>query len=206
MTEIRFGIVSDVNYHKGTVKVVYTDLDITSPELIVFQGRNKGTKEYSMPEPGEQGLCLISENGGQSFYLGSGYNGQEPVMSNSGKGKFITLYPDGTLIQYDTNASKLNIHCVNEIEIEVPKFKLTSEKIEVVSQNIDIQAQNINVQAQKLDITSKTQITGDTNIDGALGANQGVKAKGDVTADGVSLKTHTHNGVKAGGDKTGIPG
>lgn len=197
MTEIRFGIVSDVNYQKGTVKVVYTDLDITSPELIVFQRRNKGTKEYSMPESGEHGLCLISENGGQSFYLGSGYDEQEPIMSNAGKGKFITLYPDGTVISYDTNEHNLKVQCVDKIDIQAQNIRVTSKNIEIVSENIDIQAQNISVTSKKLDIESKTQITGDTTLNGALKT-----VKGDVAADGVSLKSHVHGGVKAGGDKS----
>lgn len=32
-----------------------------------------------------------------------------------------------------------------------------------------------------------------------------VTVEGDVTADGISLKTHVHSGVESGGDKTGKP-
>ena len=37
------------------------------------------------------------------------------------------------------------------------------------------------------------------NIAGNLDASE------DVTANGISLKTHLHSGVKAGGDNTGGP-
>ncbi len=37
------------------------------------------------------------------------------------------------------------------------------------------------------------------NVKGDLNASE------DVTANGISLTTHLHSGVKAGGDKTGGP-
>ena len=58
---------------------------------------------------------------------------------------------------------------------------------------IEIVAQSIKIDCPK------TQITGDINIKGKLDASE------DVTASGISLKSHSHSKVKAGGDKTGGP-
>lgn len=60
---IRFGTVSIVNNEKGKVKVTFQDLGTQSEELIVYQGRTTGTKEYRMPVVGENGLCLIVDKG-----------------------------------------------------------------------------------------------------------------------------------------------
>lgn len=108
---IRFGTVSIVNHDKGTVKVHFEDIEDQSAELLVYQGRNKATKQYSMPEIGERGLCLIVSNVTSGMYLGSGYDVPEPVMTNAGQGKTITLFSDGTQIIYDENSSKLYINC-----------------------------------------------------------------------------------------------
>ncbi|MBR8701165.1 hypothetical protein IX317_002150 [Fusobacterium sp. DD29] len=177
MTEIRFATVSVVNHKKGTVKAVYNDLGITTPELIVFQGRNKGTKHYSMPEIGENGLCLITETG-RGYYLGSGYDDTEIIMDDAAKGKHITLYPDGTQIEYDESNSTLSINCKNEIKIK---------------------CRSLNVIADEVNITAKTNIKGPVNVQGAVSASE------DVIAGNISLKKHKTKGVKAGNDVSGPP-
>ncbi len=124
---IRYGTVSIVNYEKGTVKAVLEDIEEQTAELIVFQGRNKGIKQYSMPVVGEHGLCLITDNGSSGYYLGAGFNEVEAVMQGSGKGKTITHYSDGTQIIYDENTSKLFIDCKKGIEIVCPQIILTGD-------------------------------------------------------------------------------
>lgn len=124
---IRFGTVSIVNHDKGTVKVHFEDLEDQSAELQVFQGRNKGTKQYSMPQIGERGLCLLVSNGNSGMYLGSGYDLPAPVMSNAGEGKTITVFSDGTQVIYDEKASKLYLDCKKEIEIVCPQIKITGD-------------------------------------------------------------------------------
>ncbi|MEQ3306252.1 phage baseplate assembly protein V [Fusobacterium varium] len=136
MTEIRYGTVSVVDYKEGRVKVVFDDLGTSSADLIVFQLRNKGTKYYSMPEIGEKGLCLIAETGRSGYYLGSGYCLPEPIMEGAEEGKTITLYPDGTRIEYDQKSSKLFIDCKKDIEIICPTITITGD-IKLLG-NIDI--------------------------------------------------------------------
>lgn len=49
------------------------------------------------------------------------------------------------------------------------------------------------------------KIKGDVEIDGALAVSKKVSAEEDVTAAGISLKSHVHSAVKTGTDKSGAP-
>lgn len=119
---IRFGTVSIVNNKKGTVKVTFQDLGTHSEELIVCQGRTTGTKEYKMPVVGENGLCLIVDNGNSGYYLGSGFSLANPVPEGADEGKDIKVYSDGTRIEYDEKTSRLYIDCKKKIEIICPEI------------------------------------------------------------------------------------
>lgn len=48
-------------------------------------------------------------------------------------------------------------------------------------------------------IDADVRITGDLQVDGRIHAD------GDIVADAISLKTHKHGGVQAGGGKTAVP-
>lgn len=119
---IRFGTVSIVNNVKGKVKVTFQDLGTQSEELIVYQGRTTGTKEYQMPVVGENGLCLIVDNGNTGYYLGSGFSLANPVPEGAAEGKDIKVYSDGTRIEYDEKTSRLYIDCKKKIEIICPEI------------------------------------------------------------------------------------
>lgn len=147
---IRYGTVSIVNYKTGRVKVEYEDIGEQSDELIVFQGRNKGKSDYSMPAIGEHGLCLIVDNGDTGYYLGAGFNNKFPVMEDAGKGKFLSIYSDGTKIIYDENTSKLFIDCKKDIEIICPQISITG--------NIKIKG--------NIDLDGKMDSTGDVTAGG----------------------------------------
>lgn len=165
---IRYGTISIVNYEKGTVKAVLEDINDTTAELIVFQGRNKGTKQYSMPVVGEHGLCLIADNGDSGYYLGAGFNEAETVMQGAGQGKTITLYPDGTQILYDEKTSKLFVDCKKDIEIICPKISITGD----ITINGNIQ------------LNGGMNATDDVVADGVSLVNHkqtGVKAGGDTS-------------------------
>lgn len=175
---IRYGTVSSIFPEKGTIKVTFEDIDIPSVEIPVLQGRTEGTKHYSFPKIGEVGIYVFPENTFNGFYLGSGYDEATPVPAGAGEGIEITVFNDGTIISYDENNSKLYINCQNEIEIV---------------------AKNIKIKCPKTKIIGDIDITGSVNVKGDLNASE------DVTANGISLTTHLHSGVKAGGDKTGGP-
>ena len=57
----------------------------------------------------------------------------------------------------------------------------------------------IDVTADAVRIIGNVAITGDVSVTGTVIADT------DVTASGISLKSHTHSGVQAGGANTGQP-
>jgi phage baseplate assembly protein V len=63
----------------------------------------------------------------------------------------------------------------------------------IASGTVRVQAPRVEIAAEQVEIT------------GHLSVGDGVTVTGDVTADGISLKTHKHGGVQAGGALTGAP-
>lgn len=53
--------------------------------------------------------------------------------------------------------------------------------------------------------SSSVEITGDVSVQKTINANGVISSSSDVTAGGISLKSHTHGGVESGGDSTGSP-
>lgn len=66
---------------------------------------------------------------------------------------------------------------------------------------------NFNVQATAVQINgSSVTITGDTTVNGGFAQNGSTALfSGDASAGGISLKSHTHGGVKSGSDQTAAP-
>lgn len=66
----------------------------------------------------------------------------------------------------------------------------------------------VNINATNINITGNLNVDGETTITESLTVVDSISATGvissddDVTADGVSLKTHTHGGVTSGGAST----
>lgn len=96
---IRAGIVSSVDYGKGTVKVTLPDQDdAVTPDLPMF------SYEYNMPAINSSVACLFLGNGLENgFCLGPHFSDKNlPVLSGSNiyqkrvLGEFITTYDSDT--------------------------------------------------------------------------------------------------------------
>lgn len=118
---LRKGIVSSINRKKCTAKVYFPDLDEKeSYDFPVMQKNTLNTKHYWMPEPTEQVVCGFFANGTQEgVILGAIYSEADTVpeeflISDDCDG---VLFPDGTLIRYDSVNHKLIIDVKGTIEI-----------------------------------------------------------------------------------------
>lgn len=152
---IRVGRVSSINPAAATARVAYEDRSkMVSAELPVLVRGSRNNKDYWMPDPGEQVLCLFLPNGrGQGYIVGSFYSAADspPVTTEQ---KRSMIFADGTKVEYDTLTSTLTIDARGPVNII---------------------------------------------------AAGGVTVTGDVIADGISLKHHTHGGVQTGSGSSGPP-
>lgn len=99
------GIVSTIAPENGTVRVMLPDKDNrTTDDLIVLQRGVVTSKDYWLPEVGEQVLCMrlpnVSGNGpGTGYVLGSLYNAKDRPVESVATNRSIT-WSDGSKIQY----------------------------------------------------------------------------------------------------------
>lgn len=152
---IRVGRVSSINPAACSARVAFEDKsNVVSYDLPILVRGSLDNKDYWMPQPNEQVVCMFLPSGNaQGFILGSFYSEKDlpPVASQD---KHHMAYSDGTTLEYDTNTHTLTINAIGAINI------IASGSIHVT---------------------------------------------GDVIADGISLKNHTHSGVTAGSGNTGQP-
>jgi phage baseplate assembly protein V len=73
------------------------------------------------------------------------------------------------------------------------------------TQRVQINAPSVSVDADNEILLTAPQIVIDGAITGGGSGQHTATFTGDVIADGISLKTHTHGGVESGSDSTGAP-
>ena len=90
------------------------------------------------------------------------------------------------------------------------KVIIESETVEVIATTVNVTASNTNI-TSLVNITGNTSITGNLTVAGAISGTGGSGASiagnvtvsnGDIEADGISLKTHTHPYTDDGNDAT----
>ncbi|USG67453.1 phage baseplate assembly protein V [Brevibacillus ruminantium] len=107
---IRVGRVSSVYPERSTARVTFEDqTNVVSHELDVIGRGSLLTKDYWLPVPGEQVLCLFLPNGNaQGFILGSCFNKEDkPPVRDAGKRHL--RFADGAWIEYDQKTHTLTI-------------------------------------------------------------------------------------------------
>jgi phage baseplate assembly protein gpV len=126
----------------------------------------------------------------------------------------VIEFEDGTVVRYDSGASKLQIEAVGDINVTCINATLDCESATVNAETVDVTAQAITVDADTIDVTAQSatvaadsvEITASTTHTGDITVNGSITVSGgDVVADGKSLKTHIHGGVTAGGATTTAP-
>jgi len=107
-------------------------------------------------------------------------------LANTETGAYIKLDKDGNINIY--SPAGVNVNCNTANITAIDKITVNAKDAEITASDtitIDCPA---------------TSWTGDINLTGNIAVSSG-----DVTADGISLKTHVHGGVTTGGGNTGVP-
>ena len=134
---IKIGEVSSVNPAKGTARVVFDDEDsVVSYDLPVLQTNTYANKDYSLPDVGEDVLCLFLPSGPEEgFILGSFYAGEIELPESSGDVRTV-VFSDGARFSYDRTKSTLSV-TIGETSIEANRRLVAVQAPEVIVVNAD---------------------------------------------------------------------
>lgn len=119
----RVGLVVSSDPDAGTVRVQLGDADnLVSYDLPVLQRQTLRTKDYSIPDVGEQVLCAFLPFGiEQGFVLGAMFSRADAVPV-ADQDKRHTDFGDGSWVQYDRAAHRMQAHVeAGELRVSVGK-------------------------------------------------------------------------------------
>lgn len=105
------GRVSSVNPSACAARVTFEDREsVVSYELPVIVRGSQDTKDYWLPTPGEQVLCVFVPKGksADGFIIGSFYSDADPPPVST-PNKRCVVFPDGTRVEYDMSTKKLTV-------------------------------------------------------------------------------------------------
>lgn len=192
---IRVGFVNARQPEKMRVKV--TVRDTTGAQLVtdwlpVLCPRSSGDMQYDLPDIDDQVLCLFLPYGlEQGFVIGAMYGKQVPPVQSGDK--WHRKFADGTTLEYDRANHALTadipgtaaIKCSGPMTLEAP--------------TVYVRGTFIN--------TAKDGSPGKAVFSGGMEVQDGGirVAAGDVVASGVSLVSHTTEGVEPGSGTSSYP-
>jgi phage baseplate assembly protein V len=115
---IRVGIVSSINPAKCAARVAFGDKsNLVSYELPVLVRGSFQVKDYWMPSPGEQVVCVFLPSGNaQGFIIGALYSDKDKTPVSDQNKRHIK-FTDGTVIEYDQGTHTLTINAVGPVNI-----------------------------------------------------------------------------------------
>lgn len=194
---IRIGVVAEVDAANARAKIKMGGL--TTDWLPWGVARAGGTRTASAPTVGEQRLVLSPYGDtGQAIIGQAIYQDAHGAPTASGD-QDVTVFPDGTRVEYDSAANKLQID-VGGAGLVVVNCKQATVKADT-SVTLD---------------TPDTFCTGNLTVANSFTMGQeggSATMKGNVAIEGSSLthngknvgSTHAHSGVQPGGGNTAAP-
>ncbi len=106
-------------------------------------------------------------------------------------GLYVGGVLNGTPSQYvHFTGDGIVIHSPTKITLDAPDIEINGQTVKTIATSATTETQTFSVSS-----TSTAEFTG----------GGGINSDGDVKANDISLKTHTHSGVTSGGSNTGGP-
>jgi phage baseplate assembly protein V len=207
MTNLQFGIISDIDFKSGLARVYFEEDEVVSAPLKISVMRSKGD-QISFPfSVNEHVWCIMDENFEYGVIGGAIYDeGNKPA--NSEAGKLLIRFADNSTIEYDRNSHILSFDIKGDISV-----KSTG--------NVTIKSPQVKIDAVSTEITGTLMVAGVASVGGLTGVTSGapggdieagesilkvqkVEATGDVVVGDISLKSHKHTSGGSG-SPTGPP-
>ena len=180
---IRIGEVTSIDPARMTCRVTFDDDGITSHDLPVLAFNTFSNQDFRLPDIGEDVLCLFLSTGQEEgFVLGSFYAGEVMPEGASKDVRSIT-FSDGTRLAYDRASHELSGTVQGTVKLECTGTAEISSDVSITLDAPQILLKGaISMQSRAGSATTAT-------LSGTLNASE------DVTADGISLHGHTHDGA-----------
>lgn len=193
---IRPGTIAALDADSARVRVAIGEL---TTEWLPFFVRRAGMDiEWWAPEVGEQVLVLSPSGELAQGYVLAGINSDAKPAAGDAATVHRVTYADGAVIEYDRAAHKLKASGIVDFEIQASGAGLVDCPQTTFTGAVTVQGL----------LTYQAGMTGSGSVGGGGAAvinGPVIVSGGDVTADGISLKTHVHGGVDPGGGNTSGP-
>lgn len=192
---IRQGVICETNGDRVKVR---SGENITA-WLPWFTHRSGKSRTWWRPSIGEQ-VFILSPNGNLALgcVLPSLYCNQSPAPSTSEDGYFVE-FPDGATFEYEPKTSALTIKGVKTVLIDAGDQITAKAGTKIQLDTPLVECSN--------HITFKSFGASGGGSSGNTGEITGnlVHKQGQLSSNGIVLDTHTHSGIKSGGESTGKP-
>ena len=166
---IRIGQVVKVDPQKHTVRVMFEAEDEVSYDLPVLVRNTCANHDYSLPDVGDDVLCLFLPEGPEDgFVLGSFYAGEVTTPINNEDIRCVR-FQDDTMVSYNRASHEL------DVVIEGTHIHADRKIVTITTPN------QVNVNTKDVNVNS----TG--NIAMNAGGDVAIQASGAVTINGSSI-------------------
>lgn len=205
---VRHGTISEIDHANALVKV---DLGDLVTDWIPWHTPRAGQDQvWTTPDVGEQVTIISPGDPSQGVVVGSLFQTAHPANGNAGKDRRIT-FKDGSFVEFDREGSVMNVQ-VNpagsiRLNIGSTTLLLENDKATLTTPELLVDSPQSTFTGQVLVQGLLTYQAGMSGS-GGTGATASIQGNvqvtsGNVTADGIGLKTHTHTDPQGG--TTGAP-
>lgn len=180
---LQFGVVSAVDEagHNLRVKIPALE-DMETDWLPMTTPAAGGNQFYSLPDEGEQVVCLLDARGENGCVIGAIYSMADKPPASS-KDKWVRRFKNGTIIEHDRKSGDVLVKTDGVVTIDadaVVKKTLTVEGL----------------------FTYTAGMSGQGGSGAAAKIDGAIEATGDIKSQGISLPNHTHTGDSGGTTST----
>jgi len=184
---------------RGVITLVDDESRMQSVQASLLEGELAGGVERFQ----NYGFTSVPLTGAEIAVVFVGADRSHPIVvaADDRRYRMAGLEP-GEVAVYHRNGDFIHLKNDNSIAVSTKRLDI------IAAAEVNIQAATINVTASA-GINIMTPALNSTGVGGKVtsASIEGTMAvtSGDVTAEGVSLRSHTHSGVQPGGGSTGAP-
>ena len=191
---LQFGTVSAVDEAGHNLRVTIPALEgMETDWLPMTTPAAGGNQFYSLPDEGEQVVCLLDARGENGCVIGAIYNATDkPPVSD--QNKWVKRFTNGTVISHDRSSGEVVVETPGKVRIKAAK-------------KVDIQSPETEIMGNATVIGMLTYTAGLTASNDGGGEAANIKGKviieGDLIVNGINIGKHIHDGDSGG--QTGEP-